>query len=99
MPSRPTRPRLAAWACLVSGPGAGGVEVTQLTRQLAQIDLNTVTRDLDSLLTPANKGRTLTGKPTFRRAAQDKEPRFPAHEIVMRPRQGDGPALTVRFGE
>jgi CHAT domain-containing protein len=82
-----------------TAPGAGGVEVTQFTRDLAKIDPEPGTRDLGSLLTPADRGRILGGKPTFRRLPQEKGPPFPATRIVVKSQEGDDADLTVPFAE
>ena len=82
-----------------SAPGAGGIEFTQLTRQLPQFDISGMARDVDSLLTPDDHGFTLNRKPTFRRPPQKEEPKYPAHDIEVRPQGKDEPKFAVTFAE
>ena len=99
---RPPPPPLLAAPDLVAdhtrgGGGTGGVEATQLTVQLEQINPEPTTRAV-TLMTPADGGKLLSPKPVFRRLPERKEnPLYPAEKIAILSKTGRKTVMTVHF--
>jgi CHAT domain-containing protein len=84
--------------------GSGGVSglasAAGLTRQLDPLRADIPTRAVGTLITPFSGGRSLSGKPTFRRAAGKKEAPYPEGTMTLAPVKGKWKAtLAFRKGQ